>query len=190
MDDFVPLRVAVAGSFGIEHLVKDPNRGVLFELHRGAPDLVILAGTNDVPRVPCRVIALHESARNEIFSGAADTHNSVYIVNDDGTRGALMLRGAGFPLAPLALDAREWGDIEMLEAYAALHRRWMIRAEWGPLMSRAIELLAAGNVQIVGDVAWIDGAPGPCRFGEAPRSCFEAESMVTRGIPRSCPFIG
>lgn len=190
MDDFVPLRVAVAGPFGIEQLAKDPNRGIIFELDGDAPDLVILAGANDVPRVPCRIIALHESARHEIFAGEPETRNSVHIVNDDGSLGALLLRGAAFPIAPLARDAREWGDAEMLEAYAALHRRWMIRTEWGPLMSRAIELLAAGNVQIVGDVVWIDGAPGPCRFGEAPHSCFEADSMVTRGIPQSCPFLG
>ncbi|HVR38529.1 MAG TPA: hypothetical protein VMU84_05485 [Thermoanaerobaculia bacterium] len=137
MDDFLPLRVSVLGPFGDEALRGDPNRGVIFQLVDSAPDLVILAGAHDVPRVPCRVIALHESTRNEIFAGESETRNAVHIVNDDGTRGPLLLSGAPFPIAPLAHDAREWGDVEMLEAYAALHRRWMIRSEWGRLMSRA-----------------------------------------------------
>jgi hypothetical protein len=53
---------------------------------------------------------------------------------------------------------------------------------------RLTELLAGGTMQIVGDVAWIDGAPGPCRMGEAPGACREVP--VERGIPASCPFIG
>jgi hypothetical protein len=55
---------------------------------------------------------------------------------------------------------------------------------------RTLELLAGGTMQIIHDVVWIDGAPGPCRMGHAPQACHEPEAMLARGIPRSCPFIG
>jgi hypothetical protein len=44
-------------------------------------------------------------------------------------------------------------------------------------------------VQVVKDIAWVDGAPGPCRMGEAPAICGDATDSIRRGIPASCPFI-
>ena len=89
----------------------------------------------------------------------------------------------------MALAARELGVDDSLTRYAELHREWML-ADAGTMLMRVIELLAGGTVRTIGDTVWVDGAPGPCRLGEAPRACHEPESMVARGIPRSCPFIG
>ena len=147
-----------------------------------------------------RILALHDAdlsirdahlyagphaVRDAILAGEPETRSSVYVVTPEVARGPLFLLGAPHPVADMALDARDRGDAAFLTAYAELHRRWMT-SSWGDLFSRTLELLAAGTTQTVGDVVWIDGAPGPCRMGEAPRACHE----MSRGIPASCPFIG
>ena len=129
------------------------------------------------------------AVRNAILAGENETRNSVYLVTREVAKGPLFLLGAPHVVAPMARDARERGDVAFLYAYAELHRRWM-RAEWGRMLARTLELLAGGTTSIIGDVVWIDGAPGPCRMGEAPHACHEPETMLARGIPRSCPFIG
>lgn len=155
-------------------------------------------------RFPERVLAIHDAdlsqrdrlyagshaVRDALFAGENETRSSVYLVTRDVGRGPLFLLGAPYPVARMALDARERGNADFLTAYAALHRQWMVSTSWGEMLSRTLELLAGGTHTTIGDVVWIDGAPGPCRFGEGPRSCHEPEAMVARGIPRSCPFIG
>jgi phosphoribosylglycinamide formyltransferase-1 len=173
-------------------------------------DYVLLAGypyvaTNGLlSRFPGRVLALHDAdlsrrdplyggphaVRDAILAGENETRSSMYIVTSDVARGPLFLLGGAYPIAPMARDARERGDAAFLYAYAELHRRWMIETSWSAMLQRALELLAGGTMQIIGDVVWIDGAPGPCRMGESPGTCHDVESMVARGIPRSCPFIG
>lgn len=159
-----------------------------------------------VERLPGKVLAVHDAdftlrdkgrtyagpraVRDAIFAGETETRSSVYLVTGEVAAGPLFLLSGPFPIASMAHDARERGDADFLRSYAALHRTWMVQSAWGPMMVRSLELLAAGTTKVVGDVVWIDGAPGPCRMGEAPASCLEPESMVARGIPRSCPFIG
>lgn len=175
-------------------------------------DYVILTGYDHIvtepvlARFPGRVLALHpadltlrrddrlyagpHAVRDAIFAGERETRSSIYVVTGEAGRGPLMLLSGSYPIAPMAQDARERGDAGFLSAYADLHRRWMISDSWGPMLRRCLELLAGGTTKIVGDTVWIDGTPGPCRFGESPASCHQPEAMVTRGIPRSCPFIG
>jgi len=155
-------------------------------------------------RFPGKIFAIHDAdfsirdrtvyagphaVRDAILAGEAETRSSVYLVTREVAKGPLLLLGAPHPVAPMALDARERGDVGFLYAYAELHRRWM-HTEWGALLARTLELLAGGTMNIIGNVVWIDGAPGPCRMGEAPHACHEPEAMLARGIPRSCPFIG
>lgn len=181
-------------------------------LHRLNIDYVLLAGYHYIltepvlARFPHKVLAVHDAdfslrsdgrtyagphaVRDAILAGETETRSSVYMVTRDIARGPLFLLSGPYPVAPMALDARERGDAAYLTSYAELHRRWMIGSSWGEMLSRTLELLAAGTIQIVGDVVWVDGAPGPCRMAEAPRACHEPEAMLARGIPRSCPFIG
>ena len=170
-------------------------------------DFVLLAGyqyilTEEVTaRFPGKVLAIHDAdlsirdralyagphaVRDAILAGEPETRSSVYLATREVARGPLFLLGPRYPVAPMALDARERGDASFLYAYAELHRRWMQSTCWGDMLARSLELLAGGTMHVIGDVAWIDGAPGPCRMGEAPQACYEPE----RGIPRSCPFIG
>jgi len=88
--------------------------------------------------------------------------------------GPLFLVSAPFPVPPLIDDARARGDAEIIEASFAV------------MLEKAIEFLAAGDVQIVKDVVWIDGVPGPCRMGDAPAQCREQEKAR---VPVSCPYI-
>lgn len=187
----------------------DDDLGELFA--RGKVDYVLLVGYDYIVTEPLleryrgRIIAIHDAdltqrehdrlfagthaVRDAILAGEAEIRSSVYLVTREVGRGPLLLLGAPYRLALMALDAREHGAIDFLDAYASLHREWMVSASWGPMLRRTLEMLAGGSLKIVGDVVWVDGAPGPCRMGEAPRDCFDPEAMVSRGIPRSCPFI-
>jgi hypothetical protein len=163
------------------------------QLERVRPDYILCDGdpaSAVLSRFPGKVFAIHDRVQDAIVAGDRDTCAAVHLTAADGTRGALFLLGPRYPIAPMALDARKRGDAEFLYRYAELHRQWMRGTSWGPIFARAIELLAGGTMSIVGDVVWIDGAPAPCRMGEAPDACYEPEAMLARGIPRSCPFIG
>jgi len=191
-----PLRIALSASRSapvLARLLADSNRGSVWELSEiaGADYILVCEDALDpstLARFEGKILAIHEAVYDAILFGESETRSSVYLLNDRGERGPLFLLGAPYPLAPMALDARERGDAAFLTQYAELHRQWM-RMSWGDLLARAIELLAGGTMQIVGDVVWIDGAPGPCRMGHSPSVCHEPETMLARGIPRSCPFI-
>lgn len=169
-----PLRITLlaAPDVSLERLLADPLRGVTWELVDEGADYVLCAG-REAPASDARVLVC----------GEADEHSAVHLLTPEGPR--LLLLGPHYPLAPMAVEALERDDLGFLYAYMQLHHRWM-RASWGDLLAKTLELLAGGTMQIVGDVVWFDGAPGPCRMGESPRVCHEP----ARGVPRSCPFIG
>ena len=180
-------------------------------LARLTPDYVVLDGYRYITTEPLlatfpnRMIALHDAdltrrdedgrrlftglhaVRDALLAGEEETRCSAFIVTEKVGEGPLVLLSGAYAAGPLAADARARGDADLLLDYAALHRRWMLADGYGKMLVRLAELLAGGNVQIVGDSAWIDGAPGPCRMGEAPSAC--RELPVERGIPASCPFI-
>lgn len=207
----VPLRVAVLTSHsvpGIEELLRDPNREAVYELAAVISnqiadeqqiidlkaDYLVLAGyRHPIPArlfglFPMRILKLHDGVFEALYDGANETRSSMSFLTDDGKE-PLFLLGAPYPVAAIARDARAWGDAGLLNDYAELHRRWMIRATWGAMFIRAMEFLAAGTVQIIHDVAWIDGAPGPCRLGSAPSLCHAVEETIDPRIPASCPLI-
>lgn len=156
---------------------------------------------------PSRIIGLHdadltllddEGARrytgahavaDALLDGQAETRSTMYFVTRDVGCGAVFLLSDPFPIAPLAVDARAWGDAYLLMQYAQLHRRWMLRAAWGTMLTKAAEFLAVGTVQIVRDIAWIDGVPGPCRLGHSPAICTARETSIQRALPATCPLI-
>ena len=168
-----PLRITLlaAPDVNLTRLLADPLRGTTWELVDEGADYVLCAGV-DVPQ-HSRVLTC----------GEADEHSAIHLLTPEGAR--LLLLGPHYPLAPMAVEALERDDIAFMYDYMELHRRWM-RASWGDLLAKALELLAGGTMQVVGDVVWFDGAPGPCRMGESPRACHEP----ARGVPRTCPFIG
>jgi hypothetical protein len=207
-----PLRIALLTSqraTGIERLLADPNRGSTWELalisdsdgaiEQTGVDYILLDGDESIlseavtARFAGKILAIHEtdrSVRAAILGGAGETRAAIRLVTRDAAHRPLFLLGPRYPVAPMALDAHERGDVDFLDTYAELHRQWMRTTCWGEMLARTLELLAGGTMQVIGDVVWIDGAPAPCRMGEAPDACHDPEAMVARGIPRSCPFIG
>jgi folate-dependent phosphoribosylglycinamide formyltransferase PurN len=125
--------------------------------------------------------------RRAIFAGDADTRSSVFFVTDRLGDGPLMLLSAPYPVAAVARDALARGEYDLAVEYARVHHEWMTRASWGAMLVEAIRLLAAGTFAFADGVVWIDGAPGPCRLGDAPHFC--QPEKIHRGIPASCPFI-
>lgn len=156
---------------------------------------------------PQRVIALHDgdltlrdedghrslaglhAVRNAIFDGATETRCSAYFVTREVGAGPIFLLSGAYPVAAMARDAQQWGASELLAGYADLHRDWMVRSAWPTMLTRVLEMVCAGTIQVVGDVVWIDGVPGPCRLGDAPSVCYEREKTRDTGVPASCPFI-
>ena len=177
----VPLRVAVLTSHsvpGIEELLRDPNRGAVYELAAVISSEIAFARwrpsrSSDHPAaepplssVLGRTYPGHATSRRGMFTdplpdahpetarrrlrralrrGQRDAQLDV-VLTDDGKE-PLFLLGAPYPVAAIARDARAWGDADLLNDYAELHRRWMIRATWGPMFVRAMEFLAAGTRQ-------------------------------------------
>lgn len=156
---------------------------------------------------PSRIIALHDAdltlrdeegqrryaglhaVREALFAGEKETRSSAFFVTAEVGAGPLFLLSPPFVVPPVAIDARDRGDAELLTAYAAVHRRWMIEESWPRLLTRGLEFLAAGSVKIVRDLVWIDGVPGACRMGTAPPACNHAEALIDSRIPASCPLI-
>lgn len=125
--------------------------------------------------------------RRAILAGDAETRSSVFFVTDRPGAGPLMLLSAPYPVAAVARDAIARGEYDLAVEYARVHNHWMTRTSWGPMLVQTIRLLAAGTLAVIDDVVWIDGVPGPCRLGDAPRFC--QPELIHRGIPASCPFI-
>lgn len=183
------------------------------QLKRLRADYVFLCGYRYIVTAPLlaafpqRIIALHDgdltlfddegvrrytgshAVSDAILDGRTETRSTMYFVTSNVGAGPLFLLSDPFPVAPLAADGQRWGDAYLLIQYAQLHRRWMLRASWGALLTKAIEFLAIGTVQIVRDMAWIDGVPGPCRLGHSPAICSERAASIERDVPASCPLI-
>ncbi|HEX9160281.1 MAG TPA: formyltransferase family protein [Thermoanaerobaculia bacterium] len=130
-----------------------------------------------------------DAVRDAILGGAESTRSTAYFVTEDVGRGPLFMVSARYPVAPLAREALARGAYQELDTYAALHRWWMRVSAFGEMMPRIAEIVAAGTMQIVGDVVWIDGVPGPCRMGEAASICADRQAPLGPGVPESCPYI-
>ena len=176
-------------------------------------DWVVLAGYNYIVTegllalFPDRVLSLHEgdltlngddgrrrytelhSVRRAIFAGERETRSSLFFVTDRVGEGPLFLLSRPYPVAEIATDGLAWGAYDLVNDYVKVHRDWMVRSAWGEMISHALGLIAAGTIRVANDIAWVDGVPGPCRLGEAPRACHVLKGEIERGIPSTCPFI-
>lgn len=155
------------------------------------PQRLIAAHDGDLtqrdPAGERRFTGLH-AVREAILAGERTTRSTLYCVTPEVSQGPLFLLSEPYPVAQLATAAISSGDYDDVRHYAKLHRKWM-RRSWGELTLQAIEHLALGEVKVARDTVWIDGVPGPCRHGDAPKECIEHPEAIQRGIPASCPFI-
>lgn len=180
-------------SLHVDWIVLDGYHYIVTEALLGLfPDRVLGIHESDLTQLDedghRRYIEIH-SVRRAIFAGEKETRSSMFFVTPHVGEGPLFLLSEPYPVSPIAADGLAWGAYDLVSDYARVHRDWMVRASWGPMLERAMQFIAAGTIRVAHDVAWIDGAPGPCRLGEAPRVCHLHASEISRGIPSSCPFI-
>ncbi len=170
---------------GYHYIVTEPLLALfpdhVISLHEGDLTLVDENGRR-------RYTELH-SVRRAIFAGERETRSSLFFVTDRVGEGPLFLLSRPYPVAEIAADGLAWGAYDLVNDYVKVHRDWMVRSAWGEMIARGIGFIAAGTIRVANDVAWVDGVPGPCRMGEAPRACHVLKGEIERGIPATCPFI-
>jgi folate-dependent phosphoribosylglycinamide formyltransferase PurN len=118
------------------------------------PDLIITCGYLHILTAPLleaypgRIFNVHDSdlpsypglhaVRDAVIAGERSTRSVVHVVTAGLDAGPVLVRSWPFPTHPLVSDARRWGAVDILKAYAYAQREWMMRAAWGPLMDEAI----------------------------------------------------
>lgn len=103
------------------------------------PDRILNVHDSDLPSYP----GLH-ATRDAVIAGERYTRSVVHVVTPGVDAGPVLVRSWAFPTHPLVSDARRWGAVDILKAYAYAQREWMMRAAWGPLMDEAICRFADG----------------------------------------------
>lgn len=161
------------------------DRATVSLLRGMGADIVALSGyllilTNTMLRAfPQRVINVHDSdltrlgadgrplyrglraTRDAILAGEAETRTTAHLVTADVDVGPPLVRSWGFPVPPVVRDARAWGATDILKACAYVQREWMMRAAWGPVLSRAITIVARDPIRIADGQAWVGDEPAP-----------------------------
>jgi folate-dependent phosphoribosylglycinamide formyltransferase PurN len=116
-----------------------------------------------------RFRGLH-STYDALAAGEPETRSTVHLVTPELDVGPLILRSWAFPAHPMVEDARRWGATKLLKAYAYAQREWMMRAAWGPLLARTLELFARDQVRVLDGRVALGGRLGPeALLAEAPR---------------------
>lgn len=116
------------------------------------------------------------STLDAIAAGEAETRSTVHLVTEEVDDGPPVIVSAAFPVHSMTIDARRWGAEDVLKAYAYAQREWMMRAAWGPMLERALERIARGDVRLLGGRVVVGGALGPEEMtkGAAPLSAAAA----------------
>lgn len=128
------------------------------------PDLIITCGYLHILTAPLletyrgRIVNVHDSdlpsypglhaTRDAVIAGERSTRSVVHVVTPNVDTGPVLVRSWPFPTHPLLGDARRWGAVDILKAYAYAQREWMMRSAWGPLMDEAIRCFADGAVAV------------------------------------------
>lgn len=124
-------------------------------------DLIITCGYLHILTAPLldayagRIVNVHDSdlpaypglhaVRDAVLAGERSTRSVVHAVTEGVDAGPVLVRSWAFPTHPLIADARLWGALDILKAYAYAQREWMMRSAWGPLMAEAIRGYATGE---------------------------------------------
>lgn len=120
------------------------------------------------------------STRDAVFAGEPETRSTVHLATERVDVGPPLLLSRPFPVHPMVEQAREWRAEDLLKAYAYAQREWMMRASWGALLDRALELEAAGRIRVSGGRVAVDGAPAPAVVDERARPTAAPEPAALR----------
>jgi phosphoribosylglycinamide formyltransferase-1 len=152
---------------------REYDRATVRLLRRFRPELVVLSGYLHIVTAPLlaaypnRVVNVHDSdlallgpdgrpkyrglhsTRDAVFAGEPETRCTAHLVTPEVDEGPPLVRSWAFPTHPLVDDARRWRARDILNAYAYAQREWMMRAAWGPLLARVIELFAREESRVL-----------------------------------------
>jgi folate-dependent phosphoribosylglycinamide formyltransferase PurN len=169
------------------------------------PDLVVLASYLYVltgamlAAFPNQIVNVHHSdlmrrdaagralfpglraVRDAILAGELETRATAHLVTSELDQGPPLVRSWAFPVSPLAASAIASCSTDVLKACVFAHQEWMIRATWGPLLARAIELIATER----GDLAALAAAPR--ELLSAPWDLEESGRMTGEGPAIALP---
>lgn len=171
---------------------REYDAGTAAMLRRYRPDLVVLSGYLYVltepmlEAFPSRIVNIHDSdlavadrdgrpryralhsTRDAIVAGERETRSTVHLVTEEVDVGPILVRSWPFDVHPLVDDARRWQATDILKAYAYAHREWMMRAAWGPLLAKTIQLFARGEVSVEFGGVRVAGDPVPWVWRRCP----------------------
>jgi folate-dependent phosphoribosylglycinamide formyltransferase PurN len=116
---------------------------------------------------------LHEA----IVAGERETRATLYLVTEELDAGPALLRSWPFPVSPLVADGIRQDAREMVEAYASVHRQWVERTAFGPLMVHGMEGVAEGRVERGEGRFLVDGRPAPLDL-VSPTAAFPARARL------------
>lgn len=101
------------------------------------------------------------STRDAVRAGEPETRTTVHLATERVDVGPPLLVSRPFPVHPMVESARRWEADDLISAYAYAQREWMMRACWGPLLDRALSLLARGRIRRAHGRILVDGRPAP-----------------------------
>jgi phosphoribosylglycinamide formyltransferase 1 len=115
-------------------------RNRVLNLHFG--DLTLRAADGR-PRFPGL-----RAVRDALAGGCRETRATVHLVNDKLDDGPPIARSWSYPVSPLVEELRTQDAVDVFKAYAFAHEQWMMRTASGPVLAAALELIAAGAVNL------------------------------------------
>jgi folate-dependent phosphoribosylglycinamide formyltransferase PurN len=163
--------VAPQARLGDVTLRQDYDRRTLELLVPYAPDILVLAGYLLLLTKPVltafegRILNVHHSdlalrdasgapkyaglraVRDAIRAGEIETRSTIHLVTERLDDGPPLLRSEPFPVPQVAFWAMAAGEEDVLRKAIWAHQEWMLRAAFGPLMERALDIAAAQTRQ-------------------------------------------
>ncbi len=107
------------------------------------------------------------AVREALLDGRTRTRETAHVVTDAVDGGPPLVVSRPFEVNDALVRETTTQDADdAFDAYVYAHREWMMRAGGGPTLAQAIELLAAGRVDIRDGALSVDGESGPYRMGE------------------------
>jgi folate-dependent phosphoribosylglycinamide formyltransferase PurN len=152
------------------------DRRTLDLLQSFSPDVVLLAGYLLVLTAPMldafdgRIVNVHHSdllqrdrfgaprypglraVRDAIVAGETETRSTAHLVTERLDAGRPLVRSWAFPVPPVAAWARAQGAADVLRPVIWAHQEWMLRSAFGPLLARALDLVATEQLDAAVEV--------------------------------------
>jgi len=112
-----------------------------------------------------RYHGLH-ATRDAILAGEPETRTTLHLATEELDAGPALLVSGPYPVHSMVAEVAHRGAGDVVRAYAYAHRGWMMETAWGPMMTRAAELVARGAVRLEEGDFVVDGRPAPVTLAD------------------------